>query len=291
MKIISIVTGFFIVTLTILFFTGVIQFDGGINEFIIRGNQAYAANNFEQALETYQKALGENSDEPRLNYNSGQTSYQLSKYEEAIKYYDKTSNTLDKYINSGNSSFKLADSIADPTQKQQLYQQALETYKEGILAFPQNVPLKYNYEFVKNKIDEQQNNNEEQAQNKEQNKNENQQTTDEQEKNQNEQSNPDQNQQKEDSQENNQNGSSEQKDEENQKSSQDKESTGQDKEQKDEKSKEQNTSQIDESDSSNSEQNDSNIAQVLKMLEKQEQESLKNNQELQSSAKEDEYDW
>lgn len=293
MKIVSIITGLLIVVLMVLFFTGAIPFDGGINELIIKGNRAYAANNYEQALQTYQKGLEENSTEPRLNYNLGQTSYKLSKYNEAINYYSKTSGTVDKYINSGNSSLRLAESIDDAVQKQQFYQQALETYKQGILAFPQNVPLKYNYEYVKSKLDNQQNQNNEEQDESQENK-------DEQENNQNEQgNNSEQNQQNEDSSENNQNKDSEQKDsEENQQSSQEEKNDEQDKEgsqqneaQEDADSKEQNASQMQESDSSNTDQSDSNIVQILKMLEKQEQESLKNNQEVKSSAKEDEYDW
>lgn len=293
MKIVSIISGLLIVALTVLFFTGVIPFDGDINKFIIKGNQAYAANNYEQALQTYQKGLEENSTEPRLNYNLGQASYKLSKYIEAINYYSKTSDTIDKYINSGNSNLRLADSIDDAVQKQQFYQQALETYKQGILAFPQNVPLKYNYEYVKSKLDNQENNNNEDQE-------ENQENKDEQENNQNEQGNEsEQNQQNEDSSENNQNKDSEQKDsEENQQSSQEENNNEQDKDgsqqnepQDEENSEEQDTPQMQESDSSNPDQSDSNIAQILKMLEKQEQESLKNNQEVKGSTKGDEYDW
>jgi len=308
MKILSIVSGILTTTLLILFFSGVINFNADINEFLIKGNRAYKLNNYEQAIKSYQTGLEKNSEEPRLNYNLGHASYQLNNYDDAIKYYDKANDTLDKYINSGNSSLKFAESIDDPVQKQQLYQQALETYKEGIIDFPQNVLLKYNYEYVKNKLDEQQKqnneqqdeNNEQQDENEEQEKNENQENKNDQQKNQNQQnSNSEQNQQDQNNSENNQDKNSEQKEsEEDQQSSQnkeneekDKESTQQNKPQEEKEGKEQNAAQMEESDASNKEQNDSNIAHILKMLEKQEQESLKNNQEVKGNAKEDEYDW
>ncbi|AEV66805.1 tetratricopeptide repeat protein [Acetivibrio clariflavus] len=300
MKIVSIVTGLLITALMILFFTGQISFDGSINEIIKNGNKEYDTKNYQQALETYQKGLDKHPNDAKLNYNSGQALYQLAGYDEAINYYAKADNTPDKYINSGNCSVKLAESTDDPVQKQLLYQQALETYKEGIIAFPQNIPLKYNYEYVKSKLDElkeqqnneQQNENENQENEEDKNNNQNQQgNNSQQDDNQNKQDeNQEQNQQNRQSPESNPNEDSEQKNtEKNQQPSQDKETTGQDEAQKD--NKEQNSRSMDESDSSDPEQNDSNIAQILRMLEKQEEQSLKNNQEIRRSTKEDEYDW
>jgi len=295
-KILSIVTGLLITAFMISFITGWISFDGGINEIIKKGNEEYGAKNYQQALETYQKGLNKHPDNAMLNYNSGQALYQLAGYNEAINYYAKAENTPDKYINSGNCSVKLAESTDDPVQKQQLYQQALETYKEGIIAFPQNIPLKYNYEYVKSKLDElkeqnnqQQDENENQENKDDQNNNKNQQGNDsQQDDNQND--NPEQNTQNRESPGDNSNDNSEQKNnEESQQFSQDKETAEQDESQKD--NKEQNSLSMNESDPSDSDQSDSNIAQILRMLEKQEEQSLKNNQEIRRSTKEDEYDW
>lgn len=316
MKIASLVSGILIIALLIMFFTGVINFNNNIVDSLVKGNQAYAASNYDKALEAYKKGLGENSEDPKLNYNSGQASYRLNKFEDAVKYYVKTSDTPDKYINSGNSSLKLADSIDDAAQKQQYYQQALETYKQGILAFPENIPLKYNYEYVKSKLGDQQNNKDNQNQNDQNNQsNQDQQNQDKNGQNdqnkqdqQNQDKNGQDNQNKQDensgqnkeSEQDKQNENSGQQDnkeqnKENQQSSQ----TGQDEEQnnaqsgdkKEEKVNQKNASQAQESDSPNSEQEDSNIAQVLRMLERQEEDSLKNNQEIKSKAKGDEYDW
>ncbi|WP_010246557.1 tetratricopeptide repeat protein [Acetivibrio cellulolyticus] len=306
MKIASLISGLLIVALIIMFFTGAIDFENSINESIITGNRSYAANNYEQALETYKKGLGQNSEEPRLNYNSGQASYHLNKYEDAVNYYIKTSDTPDKYLNSGNSSLKLADRAADAGQKQQYYQQALETYKKGIIAFPENIPLKYNYEYVKSKLDDQKDNNENkdnQQQNQENQDKNNQSKQDENSQQNNQNENSQQNEQNKDSQQDNQNGNSQQKDNneqnqeksQNQQSSQAEKSNGQDNAQTGEQNKEKNgqkdASQTEKSDSSNSKQTDSNVTQVLKMLEKQEEDSLKNNQEIKSNTKGDEYDW
>ena len=315
MKIASLISGILIIALLIMFFTGVINFNNSIIESLVKGNNAYAASNYDKALEAYKKGLSENSEDPKLNYNSGQASYRLNKYEDAVKYYVKTSDTPDKYINSGNSSLKLAENIEDAAQKQQYYQQALETYKQGIIAFPENIPLKYNYEYVKNKLGDQQSNNKDDQNKDDQNNQSNQDQQNQEKDGQNDQTNQNQQNQDEngqsqdkqnenseenkDSEQDKQNGSSEQQDnkdqnKENQQSSQ----TEQDKEQnnaqagdKEEVKDQKNASQAQESDSSNSEQEDSNIAQVLRMLERQEEDSLKNNQEIKSKAKGDEYDW
>ncbi len=298
MKIASALSGLLVVVLLILFFTGTIAFENGVYESIVKGNRLFAANNYEQALDAYNTGLSKNAENSKLNYNSGQASYRLNKFEDASKYYAKAFETPDKYLNSGNSSLKLADAASDDAQKQQYLMQALETFKQGIIAFPENIPLKYNYEYVKNKLGDQQNDNEQNQENKENQDQNKQDENSEQNSGQNEDSQ--QNEQNNDSQQNESSdqGDNQEKDQEkseNQQSSQ----SEQNKEQKDaqtgeqneENNSDQNLQPAEQSDSSQSEQTDSQIANVLRMLEKQEEESLKNNQEIKRSTKGDEYDW
>ena len=138
----------------IMLFTGLVNFDDSINKFLVRGNRLYADNNYEQALSAYNDGLKKDSENLKLNYNSGDPSYLLKDYQNAVTYYDKAYDTPDKYLNSGNSSLKMGDGTEDVNQKIQYYRLALDTYKKGILAFPENVPLKYNYEYAKKKLEE-----------------------------------------------------------------------------------------------------------------------------------------
>ena len=65
-------------------------------------------------------------------------------------------------MNWGNSLLRLGDEATDDTLKFRYYSQALEVYKQGILSYPENMELKYNYEYVLDKISMMDNNNENQ---------------------------------------------------------------------------------------------------------------------------------
>lgn len=297
MKIATLVSGLLVVIFLILFFTGTIEFENAVQKSITEGNGYYADNNYDKALDAYKIGLNINPEDQRLNYNSGQASYLLNNYEEAVAYYSKASDIPDKYLNSGNSCLKLAESAGDNAQKQQYLRQALETYKQGIIAFPENLPLKYNYEYVKNMLDDENNNNEQNEENQ-----------DNQDQN-NQEENFEQNDQKDNSQQNEENSDSQQndsssqenKEEQNQGESEEQQNSqadenkeqqeGQTGEEKDGNNADENEQAAQQTEPSEADQTDSQIANILRMLEKQEQESLKNNQEQKGSTKGDEYDW
>jgi len=75
-------------------------------------------------------------------------------YEKAASSFEKHEDSVHSFLNAGNAGFQLGEAAADPQEKMQHYLQAMQTYREGILRFPQDVPLKYNYETVKAKIEE-----------------------------------------------------------------------------------------------------------------------------------------
>jgi Ca-activated chloride channel family protein len=214
---------------------------------------------------------------------------------------------------------KLGDNTEDVNQKRQYYQLALDTYKEGILTFPENVPLKYNYEYVKKKLEElgddggENRNNEENQDENEENQDENEENQDENEENQDENEenpgdqNQDNNQRDQDNlqqqNEEEQGDDTQNQDGEQEQDSQQEDNLGQDKdesergqsEQEQEQDEEQNASdygsELDASDAQHGQMDDNLLQQVLRMLEKQEEESLKNNQEVRYYGEEDEYDW
>jgi Ca-activated chloride channel family protein len=159
MRKIFFISGALMVILLVLFFTGVVDFGQGNINTLVKGNKLYADGKYKEALETYQKGIDKRPRDIKLNYNSGQSAYRLEDYEKAIEYYDKGPEKVDRYLNSGNCSLKLGDKESDDSKKLEYYKKALETYKQGILKYPENINLKYNYEYVKNKIDELQKNN------------------------------------------------------------------------------------------------------------------------------------
>lgn len=317
-----------------LFISGVLDFNHTVSRALTTGNQQYAEENFNDALAVYETGLQKEATHPKLNYNAAQASYRVQAYAQAIEFYGKASGAVDLYLNWGNSSLRLGDGTEDINQKLQYYTSALETYKQGILSFPQSIELKYNYEFVLEKIKALQENNENQQQNDNQDNQEGQDQNQqqgsgqdgnqqEQQDNQGNEGNPQDNQQDGSQSENNpgegqdneqqnsedqQSGSSGQDDQQNSEDQQS-ESSGENEQQNPEDqqsdSPSQNEQQEESSPASDGEenndpagsaaeesiQNSSEIERILQMLEKQEDQALKNNQQIIDSGKEDEHDW
>ena len=239
-----------------------------------------------------------------LNFNAAQAAYLLGDYEKAIKYYENAEDCVDKYLNSGNILFRAGNAAEDANQKAQCYSKALQFYREGIIKFPQNVPLKYNYETVKALLDEIQKDNE--SSNKDENSDQNEKEKENEsegengnqketqgenqenqgQENQNQESQDQKNQGQESQDQESENGESAQNkedensgQEENTGSAQDKDQEGND--------KQQNASY---SEDGEYDPDQEAIERILAVLEAQEQESLKNNQEV-VGGKGGKYDW
>ena len=244
MKKIAIISGSLTIILLILLLTGWAVSDDTVKRSIKKGNEHYNNKHYLNALLSYEKGLAVKSDHKDLNYNAAQAAYSLGDYEKALNYYKQSDNRPEKFINTGNIYYKTGEQTEDTEQKLQFYMQALQIYREGILNYPRNVELKYNYELIMEKI---------------------KQTTEqmEQEKksqNQDQQDNDEQNNDKQDNDEekkDNQDGQSEQND--------------------------QNQNESDKTadqDEQNTDMDQQAIERILQMLEDQERESLKNNQEI-----------
>lgn len=307
-------SGLLAAVLLVLFIAGIVNFDNNHIEALINGNQQYVVKKYDKALEAYKFGLAKKPDDEKLNQNSGLAAYQLNNYEEALNYYSKTDENVERYLKAGNSCLKLGDTMNEQAGKLKFYQQAAETYKQGIVKFPENVDLKYNYEYVQEKINELQDRNDQNQDNQNQQEN-----NDDNKENQNKDSQNKDNENKDNRNEDNQNEDNERKSNENKdnENKDNQEGNGQDNEQdsKDQDSKDDkgNEAQGDKSDGANEEEkkdggsdsstgmNEQNSGEdkeaieqaqrVLEMLEQQEEESLKNNQEVKDSGKGGEHDW
>lgn len=328
MKKLFMISGVLTLAFGFLFIFGILDFNHTVGYVLAAGNRLYTEEDYNEALEAYGPGLQKEPENPMLNYNAAQASYQVKAYDKAAEFYGKASASVDLYLNWGNSFFRLGDGTEDANQKLQHFANALDTYKQGILAFPQSVELKYNYEYVLEKLKELQKNMENQPQNNQDNQedqDQNQQQgggqqnqndspqgqqNDQQGNQQNEGSPQDdqqgevennpaeeqQNDQQTEGQDDQQNPQDQQAgDQDDQQNSEDQQSgaSSQDEQQSDpsaaagdEESNGQTTSSAEEA-----AQNSSEIEQILQMLEKQEEQALKNNQRVRNSSKEDEHDW
>ena len=304
MKKIFAASALLVIIFIVLYLTGAVDLKNTINKSLIEGNRLYSEEQYSEALASYQKGLSKDPGHDKLNYNAAQVSYMLQNYEQAAEYYGKAVEKVDTYINWGNSYFNAGESLEDINQKLQFLMQALETYKQGILKYPENVELKFNYEFTGKKIKElQESMNENQPQDENNGDQEdgqnNGQGSQNGEQNKEEQQNKQQNEQSGSSQQNEQNGQENNNqnngEDENQQNSDTEQSSGQDDAASEEfgsnQQEEQEPSGLSETDDSKVGDADDRIGQVLKMLEKQEEQALKNNRHVKGYQGEDEYDW
>jgi len=300
-------SAFLTVLFVILYLAGALDFNNTINKSLTEGSRLYSEEKYSEALASFRNGLLKDPYHKKLNYNAAQASYMLQNYEQAAGYYAKAAEKADTYLNWGNSYFNTGERSEDANEKLQLYIKALETYKQGILKYPQNVELKFNYEFTEKKINElQESMNENQPQddnngNREEQRNNGQDSEggeqdreEQQDGQQDEQSGgSDQNEQQneQDGQENNNQNNSDSGEQQN---SENEQSSGQDDASSEETGsdqQEQGMPGINEADDSKVGEADDMIEQVLRMLEKQEEQALKNNRHIKDYRGEDEYDW
>ena len=167
----------FIAVILLFSIPGLLQAQSTRNR-VKEGNKLYTDENYDQALNKYQDALLSDPENETIQFNVGNTRYQKKKYEEAMQDYQKVIGTEDlnleqnAYFNLGNTLYrmeKLPESIL-------AYQQALKLN-------PDDIDAKYNLEYVRRKLkenaDKQQQNQQQQQQ---QQQNEDQQNKDEQNK-------------------------------------------------------------------------------------------------------------
>jgi Ca-activated chloride channel family protein len=120
----------------------------------------YKKGQFDNALKDYQKSLDKKKDDPRLHFNAGAAAYKSKNFEEATKQFDEALNSPDlkllqqSYYNRGNARYYLGESNPDPSKKTETWQEAVKDFDSAMKLNAQDADAKFNYEFVKKKIEE-----------------------------------------------------------------------------------------------------------------------------------------
>ena len=148
------ITGVFVIVFLVLFLTGWADTDDRVKRALRQGNRLYDSAGYGEAMKSYEAGLAVKPEDEVLNFNAAQAAYLLGEYDKADTYYKKSGKSADKYLNAGNIYFKAGEAGQDEAQQAQCFAQAMKIYEEGIREFPRDVPLKYNYEAVKAKLDE-----------------------------------------------------------------------------------------------------------------------------------------
>ena len=194
-----------LLTLTVVFSTGW-SWKDLFSDKADRAMELYNEGKYEEALELYSEEVIENPDSPELSYNLGNMLYRNKRFDDALPSYSQAQKQQELQqlarFNTGNSLVKSGMNSGDSEK----LKKALESYREAIRMAPDDLDAKYNYEFVKKILSDQQDQEQQQDQ-QENDKQEDQQEKDEQQqdqqqRDQQEKDEQQQDQQQEDQQEN-----------------------------------------------------------------------------------------
>ncbi len=180
----------------------------------------YKAGQYEEALKEYERLLQKKGDDPRLHFNAGTAAYRNRQFDEAAKQFNATLASPDlrlqglAYYNEGNSLYHLGEGTPDPKKRTESWEKALQDYQSSVKLNPQDADAKFNYEFVKKKLEElkqQQQQNQQNKQDKNQDQDRQQQQQGQNQQKQDEQKQQDQQQRQQQAQQNQKEDSSQQK--------------------------------------------------------------------------------
>jgi Ca-activated chloride channel family protein len=145
--------------------------------FLVEGSTAsalrdYKDGKYSEALKQYEKLLQTHQDDPRLHFNAGTAAYRGKNFEQAAKEFDAALVAPDlklqelSYYNRGNARFRLGEQIQEPSKKNEAWNGAMKDFESTLKLNPQDGDAKFNYEFVKRKLEELKQQQQQQQQNK-----------------------------------------------------------------------------------------------------------------------------
>lgn len=158
-------------------------------DLVKMGNQAFANQEYQKALEHYRSAETGLPESPELNYNIAGALFKEGKYEEAVELFGEGMNASDinleanSHYNLGNTYFRMGD-----------FQNAISSYQKALEINPDDLDAKFNLELARKRLKEQikpeqqnQDQQQQQQQQEQEEQDQDQQQQDEQQQNQDEQ--------------------------------------------------------------------------------------------------------
>jgi tetratricopeptide (TPR) repeat protein len=160
---------------SILIIASSIAYSQSERSLIREGNKFYSDNKYLDAEVSYRKSLEKNKDSKVGAFNLGDALYKQEKHDEAAEEFRiATSKETDK-----ESKAKAFHNLGNSLLKSQKLQESIEAYKNALKLNPKDVDTKYNLEYAKRMIQQQQ---QQQQQNKDQQKQDKQEDKQKQEK-------------------------------------------------------------------------------------------------------------
>ena len=117
---------------------------------VLEGNSLFAEGRFDEAHEKYEQALEEDPSSAAIRYNLGDAEYKKSLYEEAIEGFSQAMQTEDPELqasasyNLGNALYRLGK-----------LEDSIQAYQDALRINPEDRDSKHNLEFVRSKLEEQ----------------------------------------------------------------------------------------------------------------------------------------
>lgn len=228
------IKGKYLAATLILLLTGTGFTFGGWRNQLAKANSEMAKGGIVEAVNDYKQALANAPDQPLVHYNLGQALYRAKNFTESEEHFTKAQQlTKDKQLqaeaqyNLGNAAYRDGEAKMqqNPDEAKASLEKALQSYKEAMRANPKDQDAKFNYEFVKKKLDDlkkqqnqdQQHNNQNSEDQKDQQKNDQNKNQDDKQNQKNQQNNDQQNQNQ---QQNDQQNNQQEKDKEDQQNNQ-----------------------------------------------------------------------
>jgi len=151
--------------LSIIFFVSLNSFAQSDAKLIRNGNQLYKKGNFKDAEIAYRKSLEKNKDNNKGQFNLGDAVYKQKNYEEASKIFQDIANKDISKEMKAKAYHNLGNSLLESKK----YEESINAYKNALRNVPNDNDTKYNLEYAKKKILQQQQQ-KQQQQNKDQKK-------------------------------------------------------------------------------------------------------------------------
>jgi len=141
--------------LTLLIF--ILSFQSSISQkdksLIRQGVKKYESGNFEDAEIQFRKSLEENPKSSTAKFNLGSSLYRQQKVDEAAEKFQELSNSTSDKLLSSEAYYNYGNSLLT----KQDYKSAIEAYKNALRKNPKDMEAKYNLEYAKQMLANQQN--------------------------------------------------------------------------------------------------------------------------------------
>ncbi len=121
-------------------------------KLIREGNKSFKKGEFKEAEINYRKSLEVNKASIKGEFNLGDALYELKDYEGSQQQFEAISKKIDDPIQRAEAFHNLGNSFL-ATDK---YQESIDAYKNALRNNPADMDTKYNLEYARQKLDEQQ---------------------------------------------------------------------------------------------------------------------------------------